>query len=138
MRETIEKQEVREIAKDRLLVEADSFFASGCRLIQICALKNEGRIELDYSFGKDFGMTTLRFIVAPGESVPSVSHIWRGAFLYENDIQDLYGVTIDNLAVNYGGAFYDVAKPHPFAPALAPTPVKAPEAATAKKSEIEA
>jgi ech hydrogenase subunit D len=128
MRETIERQEVREIAKDRLLVEADAFFASGCRLVQICALKNEGRIELDYSFGKDFDMTTLRFVVAPGESVPSVSHIWRGAFLYENEIQDLYGVTIDNLAVNYGGAFYDVAKPHPFAPSAAP----------AKKPESEA
>jgi ech hydrogenase subunit D len=126
MRETKEKQEVREIAKDRLLVEADAFFASGYRLVQICALKNGGRVELDYSFGKDFDMTTLRFIVGPGESVPSVSRIWRGAFLYENEIQDLYGVTIDNLAVNYGGAFYDVAKPHPFAP-LAAAPAKKPE-----------
>jgi ech hydrogenase subunit D len=136
VRETIEKQDVREIPKDKLLVEADRFFVSGYRLVQICAMKADGNIELDYSFGKGFDMTTLRFVVAQGESVPSVSHIWLGAFLYENEIQDLYGVTIDNLAVNYGGKFYDVAKPHPFAPVAKAAAV--PSAAAAKKTENEA
>jgi ech hydrogenase subunit D len=137
VRETIEKQDVREIPQDTLLQEVDRFFASGYRLVQICAMKAEGKVELDYSFGKDFDMSTLRFVVAPGESVPSVSHIWRGAFLYENEIQDLYGVTIDNLAVNYGGKFYDVAKPHPFAPAAAKAAI-GPSAESAKKPENEA
>lgn len=138
MRETIEKQEVREIPKESLLAEADAFFAKGCRLVQICAVKDGERIELDYSFGKDFEMTTLRFSVAQGEAVPSVSRIWRGAFLYENEIHDLYGVAIDNISVNYGGKFYDIAEPSPFAPAVGAKVTMAPSAAPGQKPESEA
>lgn len=115
MRETIEKQDVRIIQKDMLLAEADHYYADGYRLVHILALNAPEGFELNYSFGKDFVMTTLRFTVGVGEPVPSITHIWRGAYLYENEIHDLYGVPIENLSVNYGGRFYDVAKPHPFA-----------------------
>jgi ech hydrogenase subunit D len=113
--ETIEVQEIKVIPRDRLLEECDALFGTGYRLVQICSLNIPEGFEMNYSFGKDFHMVTIRFSVGFDEAVPSITHIWKGAFLYENEIKDLYGVNIENMAVDYNGKFYDVDGIHPFA-----------------------
>jgi ech hydrogenase subunit D len=47
--------------------------------------------------------------VAPGDEVPSVSMIYPNAFLYENEIHDLFGVPIKNITIDYGGRLYQTA-----------------------------
>lgn len=115
MRETCETQEVQNIAKANLLEECAKLSANGFRLVQICAINADGGVEMSYSFGKEFVLITLRCVVLSGETVPSVTPVWRGAFLYENEIKDLFGVQIENISVDYKGNFYKVAKKHPFA-----------------------
>jgi len=85
------------------------------RLVQILAVNSADGVELTWSFAKDFNMVSLRANILNGESVASVTPVWHGAFLYENEIKDLYGVDIRNISVDYRGKFYDVAKEHPFA-----------------------
>lgn len=117
MRDTIEVQELKVIQTADLLAECAKTAATGARLVQLLAVSTaEGLIEITYSFSKEFYMTSIRIAVKKGEEIPSVTPVWKGAFLYENEIKDLYGVEIQNISVDYNGKFYDVAKEHPFAP----------------------
>lgn len=115
MQPTIEIQEIRNIDKVELLAECAKIANAGFRLVQILALNSSDGVELSYSFGREFNMVSLRCNVPSGTAVPSITPVWRGAFLYENEIKDLFGVNIENISVDYHGKFYDVAKEHPFA-----------------------
>ena len=60
------------------------FKMEGWRVVQICAARLPEGYELSYSFGKEYDMRTLRLTVAEGETVPSITQIYPGAFLQEN------------------------------------------------------
>jgi ech hydrogenase subunit D len=117
VRETTEVQEIRVISKDLLLGQCADLYAKEYRLVQICAVNSGNGVEMSYSFGLEYNMITLRCNVAEGDTVPSVTPVWRGAFCYENEIKDLFGVKIENISVDFLGNFYKVAKKHPFAAA---------------------
>ncbi len=87
----------------------------------------EGVNEITYSFeDRDHRFTNLRIVVAPGGSLPSITPVYWGAFVYENEIHDLYGLTVMGINVDYGGHFYATKVPFPFAapPAAAPAPAR--------------
>ena len=46
--------------------------------------------------------------------VPSVSGIYWGAFVYENEIHDLYGITVTGINIDFKGTFYRTAVKHAF------------------------
>jgi NADH:ubiquinone oxidoreductase 27 kD subunit len=115
MRDTIEVQEIKTIRKEDLLAECAALQAQGMRLVQVLALNTDGGFELSYSFGKEYRMLSLRFTITSDEPVPSITPVWKAAFLYENEIKDLFGVKIENISVDYNGKFYNVAREHPFA-----------------------
>ena len=115
MREPIGKQELITVEKSCVLEEVMRLSSLGMRLVQILAVSTEKGTEMTYSFGKDFDLVNVRCEVASGESLASITPVWRGAFLYENEIRDLFGVNIENISVDYKGNFYTVAKKEPFA-----------------------
>ena len=117
MRETSEVQTLNVIEKDKLLECCAALAAQEFRLVQICGVNSPDGVEMSYTFGKDCDMTTLRCNVVDGETLPSVTPVWRGAYCYENEIKDLFGVKIENISVDFLGNFYKVAKKHPFAAA---------------------
>jgi ech hydrogenase subunit D len=89
-------------------------FAEGYRLVQIGCSTLPDAYELSYSFDREYRFKNLRFTVAEGEEVPSISVIYPGAFLYENEIHDLFGVVITHIAVDYRGTLYRTALSAPF------------------------
>ena len=56
-------------------------------------------------------------IVEPESHVKSISSIYPSAFLIENEYQDLYGFTFDELTIDYKGRLY-LAKDAPKTPML--------------------
>jgi ech hydrogenase subunit D len=101
----------------------------GCRLVQISATRLPEQIELTYSFDLDRHLTNLRLCVpALDARVPSISSIYWCAFLYENEIHDLFNLQVDGMAVDFHGTLYKTAIPYPFGSTKAPTPK--PAAAT--------
>lgn len=89
----------------------------GCRLAQICCTRLPDQLELQYSFDKDYQFTSLRLtLINTEEEVPSISDIYWNAFLYENELHDLFGIKVTGIAVDYKGAFYRTAVPTPFNP----------------------
>lgn len=111
----IEEQEMVSIEKRDLLEMVASLRPSGYRLVQICTTTLADRYEMNYSFDKDLKFRNLMFTVLPGETIPSISLIYGNAFLYENEIHDLFGITIENMTTDFHGTLYKTRIPAPFA-----------------------
>ena len=47
--------------------------------------------------------------------LPSITGSFFAAFTYENELQDLFGIKITDLALNFNGNFYKTAVKNPFA-----------------------
>jgi ech hydrogenase subunit D len=75
----------------------------------------------------------------PEEEVPSISVIYPNAFLYENEIHDLFGLITRNMSVDYRGTLYRTALKTPFSIANVKFPVPPQPKATPmeKKESIE-
>ncbi len=109
-----EPQEIIPIGKNELLGIVAELFAEGYRLVQICCTTLKSSYELTYSFDKDFRFKNLRITVSSEEEIPSITAVYHNAFLYENEIHDLFGLTVKNIAVDYHGTLYRMALSKPF------------------------
>jgi len=110
-----EKQTIVGIEPAELLKKAQQLKDEGYRLVQICANKVNG-FELSYSFDKDHEMTNLRMTIGEEEEIMSISHIFFPAFLYENEMKDLFGIKITNLVLDFNGNLYKVSEKTPWNP----------------------
>ncbi len=109
-----EFQEIAPIEKCDLVGIVAQFFVEGYRLVQVGCSTLSSAYELTYSFDREYRFRNLRITVAPDEEVPSISVIYPNAFLYENEIHDLFGVTITHISVDYRGTLYRTALSTPF------------------------
>ena len=117
-----EPQEIIPIQKDALLGAVSDLFAQGYRMVQIGCTTLENGYELNYSFDKDYLFKNLRITVQQQDEIQSISVIYPNAFLYENEIHDLFGITIKNMSVDYKGALYRTAMKTPFSIENLPKP----------------
>ncbi len=110
------KQIFIQTAAADLLGKAAQYKKDGYRMVQILCTRVPEGYELTYSFDKDYVMENLR-VVAPLEgSVMSVTSQYWYAFVWENEIHDLFGLNVEFIApeVDYGGKFFHLAKPMPW------------------------
>jgi ech hydrogenase subunit D len=129
----IESQDLRETIPDRLLGEVLEMRSAGYRLVQIGATRNE-MFEVNYSFDKDLKFVNLKIkLTDNSQEIPSISTIYWNAFLYENELHDLFGLKIRDILIDYQGTFYKVAKPAAFAE----KPVAAPKAKRTAKPAVQ-
>ena len=99
-----------------LLGKAAQYKKDGSRMVQILCTRVPEGYELTYSFDKDYVMENLRVIVPLEGSVMSVTSQYWYAFVWENEIHDLFGLNVEFIApeVDYGGKFFQLAKPMPW------------------------
>jgi ech hydrogenase subunit D len=110
----IEKQDLRTVEVGQIAKAVAEMKEQGYRLVQISPT-TIGGFELNYSFDKDYSFTNIRVVIASDDVVvPSVSAIYPNAFLYENEIHDLFGIKIEGISVDYKGKFYRTAVKFPF------------------------
>ena len=132
-----EPQEIVAVDKSDLVGLVAELFAENYRLVQIGCSTLPDAYELTYSFDREYRFKNLRFTVVEGEEVPSISVIYPGAFLYENEIHDLFGVVITHIAIDYRGTLYRTALSTPFSVSNVklPEPPKQKPPAPAAKAE---
>lgn len=109
-----EFQEIVPVEKCDLVGIVAQLFVEGYRLVQVGCSTLPSAYELTYSFDREYRFRNLRITVTPDEEVPSISVIYPNAFLYENEIHDLFGVVITHIAVDYRGTLYRTALSTPF------------------------
>jgi ech hydrogenase subunit D len=111
----IEEQKIVNILPADLAKHVEEFYSDGFRLVQINCTKLSNEWEMNYSFDKDFKFVNLRFTLTTIESeIQSVSNIYWSAFLYENEIADLFGLKFKDMAIDYKGSFYRTQIQQPF------------------------
>jgi len=118
-----ETQPTKVIPLADLMLEVKRFFDQNARMIQIGCTQNGEVFELNYSFDANGAFENIRVITDGDETIPSVSAIYFCAFVYENEIHDLYGIRFEGIVVDYKGTLIKTAKLHPFR--MDPTQMKA-------------
>jgi NADH:ubiquinone oxidoreductase subunit C len=93
-----------EISKDQLLGEVQKMQYDNFRFVTAtCVDTGDGNFDVFYHFDKDYELKNYRIKVAKGEEVPSVSKIYLCALLVENEMKELFGLNVTNIAIDYGG-----------------------------------
>lgn len=131
-----EPQTIEAIEVSVLVGRAQQLKKDGWRLVQIGATRLPEQVQVTYSFDRESRLANLRLHLPANEpKLPSISAVFWCAFLYENELHDLFNITVEGIAVDFHGKFYNTAMKFPFgdSKAPAPAPKSAPAQATATK-----
>lgn len=110
-----EEQPLETLERSALAAKVAGLKREGYRLVQVCATTLADNFEVTYSFDKGLKFLNLRVTVPRSDAViPSISGEYFGAFTYENELQDLFGLKVHGLKLDFGGKFYTLAKKTPF------------------------
>lgn len=93
---------------------AQSRKADGWRYVQTLAVNTESGVDVVYSFMKDASLEnhTVK-AVGKGDVLDSITDSYLEAFVWENEIHDLFGVSFKDIALDFEGTFYAVAQAEP-------------------------
>lgn len=108
--------QVENIDVDDILDRASTLKEQGYRLVQIEATNVEGGQEITYSFDRDYELINLRVTLPQGEPIMSITGPYFAAFVYENEIKDLFGVNVKHLALDFNGNFFKTSVDQPWKP----------------------
>ena len=105
-----------EIEADRILDTVMEMKNKGLRLLQACAAYVNDKYELSYSFANEdtYEYTTLRVIIDKETEICSITEFYPYAFLYENEMKELFGVNIKMINVDYHNKLYRIEAETPF------------------------
>ncbi|MCQ8894742.1 MAG: NADH-quinone oxidoreductase subunit C [Methanolinea sp.] len=98
-----------------LLGKVEEFKRSGYRLVQVHCTKVGDTFEINYSFDLNYQFRNLRIVTDGTTEIPSISGIYWGAFIYENEMHDLFGIRVAGMNIDFGGNLIQTAKKNPFA-----------------------
>lgn len=116
--------------------------AEGWRYVQILAVNTEEGIDLVYSYMKDGHLANFNVSgVKQTDVVPSITDLYLEAFVCENEIHDLFDVAISDIAIDFGGMFYQLAEKAPMtvvSPEQLAAREKAKKIAAAKEAKVAA
>jgi ech hydrogenase subunit D len=109
----MEKQTLKVIDPKDLLDVAMKHKEEGYRLVAITCTNKEG-MELSYSFDRSYDFITCRFVIELSVEIESITDLYPYAFLYENEIKELFGVKIKNIGLDFHNNLYQISVKTPF------------------------
>ena len=110
----MESQVILPISVGEVIAKAEQAKRDGNRLVQIGCTKIDDSFEIIYVYDKGYRLTNYRITVKQDDEIPSISSVYWGAFVYENEIHDLYGIHVTGINVDFKGTFYKTTIKHPF------------------------
>ena len=119
----IENQPCESIEVAKIVETATRMKNENYRLVVITCTFGNDKFEITYSFDKEYNFQNYRVVIdKTGATLPSITGQFLCAFAYENELQDLFGIIVTDLAVNFNGTFYRTAVKHAFAQPKPETP----------------
>ena len=110
------EQNFTPVELSQLLTKVNDLKAEGYRFGQACATVVDDTFEIIYSFDKDYQLVNLRLVISQGDEVESITGVYWPAFIYENEMHDLFGIQFNHMELDYEGNFFKVAEPTPWNP----------------------
>ncbi len=111
---TSETPETVPVEVGKLIGKVEEFRNGGYRLVQINCSKVGDVYEINYSFDKDYEFRNLRITVTADTEIPSISGMYWGAFIYENEMHDLFGIRVRGMNIDFKGHLFTTAVKFPF------------------------
>ena len=99
---------------ESIIDESQKLKFAGFHLIQQCATRIPDAYVLIYSFGRNLEMRNLKIILPEDHEISSITSIFPCAFIYENEMHDLFGVQIKMINIDFEGKLYRTAIETPF------------------------
>lgn len=96
---------VKETPVEHLLSEVWELKRKGYRLVTLTCSDLGDAHDILYHFDKQYELEHLRVRIPRGDSLPSITELFFAAVLVENEIQDLFGLTVSGMVVDFKGRF---------------------------------
>ncbi|MDO4841623.1 MAG: NADH-quinone oxidoreductase subunit C [Phoenicibacter congonensis] len=109
------KQNYTPLEAEKIHEIASEMHEAGNRYVQILAINYDDCIDLVYTFMttegelKDYNVDGL----AKDAAVDSITDLFFEAFVCENEIHDLFGITFNDLKLDFAGQFYALSEDKP-------------------------
>ena len=93
------------VSKEALVDEGKKLLDAGGKFVTAVCNDLDAEMEVTYFFSTNRGteMTGLRCTVAKDEEVPSLTGTTLATVLIENELQELFGLKVKGIAIDYGG-----------------------------------
>lgn len=97
-------QNLVEIEVNQLVSVAHEMMDSGYRFVTLtCVTLPDNKVDITYHFDKNYEMKNYRITVDRDSEIPSISGVYFCALLVENEIHELFGVKVKDMAIDYAG-----------------------------------
>lgn len=107
-------EQFRIIKLDQVHQVAEEKYHAHWRCVQTHCTNTPNGIDITYTYQKDDVIDNLMVKgVTKDQHVPSITDVYIGMFPFENEAHDLFGVQVDDIAIDFQGHFYDTAIPEP-------------------------
>ena len=73
----------------------------GYRFVTMTAVDSTTHFDIYYHFDRDYELYNLQLKLDRDAALPSISGLCFAALLVENEIQDLFGITVTGLVLDY-------------------------------------
>ena len=115
-------ENMKAITKDELLNEGEKLLTGGAKFVTAVCRDLGEQLEVTYFFSLKGGteMYPLRYTVNKEEEVPSFSQITLATVLIENEMKEMFGLKVKDLALDFGGHLL-LAQDSPVTPLLKTT-----------------
>ena len=101
------QSDVIAVGLDTLIGEAAKAKVERFRFVTISCIALDGAtVDLLYHFDRELGLKHLRLTCSRDSRVPSLTPVYGAAFLVENEIQDLFGIRFQDLAIDFERTLY--------------------------------
>ena len=112
-------ENIKEINKDDIVSEGKKLLDAGAKFVTAVCSDLKERLEVTYFFSASRGteLTCLRYKIGKDEEVASLSGTTLATVLIENEMKELFGLKIKDLAIDYGGHLL-LAQDSPVTPLL--------------------
>jgi len=117
-------QTITPIEVGHLIGNVEKFRNEEFRLVQINCTKVGDQFEINYCFDRDYRLEILRITISPETEVPSITGMYWGAFIYENEMHDLFGVQVRGMNIDFKGTLFRTKVQFPFSKAAEKVPQK--------------
>jgi ech hydrogenase subunit D len=114
-------ENIIQITKNDIVNEGKKLLDAGAKFVTAVCNDLDEKLEVTYVFSSNRGvnLTCLRYSVGKDEEVPSLTGATLSTLLIENEMKELFGLKVKDLAIDYGGHLM-LAQDSPTTPMLKP------------------
>jgi ech hydrogenase subunit D len=89
------------LTSENQLEKIGALLHQGYRFVTMTVVDKGEEFDIYYHFDLEYKLVNCLLNLKKGDTLPSISSICFAALVVENEIQDLFGITVTGLAIDY-------------------------------------